>query len=271
MRGGRPTLTVSTRAVRAFGVALVLIGVAGVLWLVGPRDGPRWQEVPAVPQYRPEMIWLPVRVGEGIERFALARTEVTQAQWRAVMGGNPSPHAGDDLPVHRVSLHAAMAYCNRLSALEGLASCFDLGGCTGDPNDGMSRDGFTCDIAQKIDGCTGYRLPSDFEWLQVSDPRARGSDESMLRVAWLAENSGDRPHPVGEKAPSPWGLMDVYGNAREWLEPAPPSNGVGLSPCGWQTPLSGCRGDPLVMGPRPRRGDDNGLRPARSIPRPAAD
>ncbi|MGK0360577.1 MAG: sulfatase activating formylglycine-generating enzyme [Bradymonadia bacterium] len=59
--------------------------------------------------------------------FALGRSEVTQAQWAALMGGNPSYLKGDDRPVERVNWYEALTYLNRLSESEGLDACYGLG------------------------------------------------------------------------------------------------------------------------------------------------
>jgi formylglycine-generating enzyme required for sulfatase activity len=117
--------------------------------------------------------------------FRIASMEVTQRQWLALMPSNRSPQPGDDLPVTSVSWREAREFCLKLSQREGAL----------------------------------YRLPTEAEWeyacrAGTDDPPA---DRAELEVvAWHADNSGERAHPVGQKAPNPWGLFDLLGNVAEW-------------------------------------------------------
>jgi formylglycine-generating enzyme required for sulfatase activity len=123
--------------------------------------------------------------------FRIAATEVTQQQWLALMPSNPSPQAGDDLPVTSVSWPEAQEFCRRLSQKERAS----------------------------------YRLPTEAEWEYAcragGDDAASGADppsgpSALAAVAWYAGNSDGKVHPVGLKARNAWGLYDMLGNVAEW-------------------------------------------------------
>jgi formylglycine-generating enzyme required for sulfatase activity len=209
--------------------------------------------------------------------FALKTTEVTQAEWRAVMGYNPSGfrNCGDTCPVERVSWFDAVDYVNRLSNAAGLASCYDAN---------RAFAGL---------GCLGYRLPTEAEWeyaaragamtaFHTGDITQQGCDDPNADAAgWYCGNSRDTTHPVGEKQPNAWGLHDMHGNVFEWVHDwyAAYPAGAAVDPLG---PAAG--GDRVSRGGRwsssarnaraafrysrdPRdRLSDIGIRPARSLP-----
>jgi formylglycine-generating enzyme required for sulfatase activity len=115
--------------------------------------------------------------------FELQTTEVTQAQWHAVMGDNPSFFLGDNLPVERVSWKDAQEFIGRLN---------------------------------KLDPGKGYRLPTEAEWEYAcrAGTKERGFDD-LGDVAWWHANSEDLTHPVGLKRSNAWGLHDMLGNVWE--------------------------------------------------------
>ncbi len=123
--------------------------------------------------------------------FYLGKYEVTQKQWRDVMGTSPSSFKGDDLPVEQVSWNEVQQFIQKLNEKES---------------------------ANK------YRLPSEAEWEYAARGGTKtryyfGDDESKLGdYAWFYDNSGSKTHDVGQKNPNPWGLYDMHGNVWEWVQ-----------------------------------------------------
>ena len=142
-----------------------------------------------------------------VNSFYMDKTEVTQAEYRRVMGKNPSRFSDcDECPVEKVSWYEAIAYCNRRSGLEGLQPAYIISGET-----------VTWDRR-----ANGYRLPTEAEW----EYAARGGNKSegytysgsngLAAVGWYTGNSGGRTHPVGQLQPNELGLYDMSGNVWEW-------------------------------------------------------
>ena len=120
--------------------------------------------------------------------FWLGRYEVTQAEWEAVMGSNPSgfDECGPDCPVENVSWNDVQEFIRRLNATVGEER---------------------------------YRLPTEAEWEYAARAETSGDRYGNLdAIAWYDGNSGDRPLPVGQKAPNAWGLHDMLGNVWEWVQ-----------------------------------------------------
>jgi formylglycine-generating enzyme required for sulfatase activity len=143
----------------------------------------------------------PVRI---TRPFYLGVTEVTQGQYRAVTGANPSRFEGsDDHPVEQVSWNDAIAFCNKLSRIDGLEPYYRLG-------------------AGEKSGGDGYRLPTEAEWEYAcragSTTRYDFGDHMAIldEYAWYNGNSGQKTNPVGRKRPNAFGLFDMHGNVWEW-------------------------------------------------------
>ena len=131
----------------------------------------------------------PAHPVEITEPFWLGQTEVTQAQWQAVMGNNPSYFKGPDRPVEQVSWNDATEFCKRLSGKTGMS----------------------------------FRLPTEAEW----EYACRGgtttaysfgeSDAVLPEFAWFGGNSQSSTQPVATRKPNAWGLHDMHGNVWEWV------------------------------------------------------
>jgi formylglycine-generating enzyme required for sulfatase activity len=138
--------------------------------------------------------------------YWLGATEVTQAQYEAVMDQNPSAFADPDRPVENVPWFDWVRFCNRLSEREGL-----------DPV-------YTIDQVQVSwdRSANGYRLPTEAEWEHAcragTGTRFHVGDRTseLVEVAWFRVNSDWQTQPVAAKPANPWGFHDMHGNVFEW-------------------------------------------------------
>jgi len=147
--------------------------------------------------------------------FYMGVYEVTQAQWQAVMGMNPSRFKGDNRPVERVSWDDCQSFCQALSATAGRTIRL--------PTEAEWE--YACRAGTKTQYCFG--------------DGAFGDAVSQLAwYAWYDGNSMDQTHDVGRRIRNAWGLYDMHGNVWEWCQ-----DSYGAYSAGSQTdptgPLSG--------------------------------
>ena len=155
-----------------------------------------------------------------LSSFYIGKTEVTQAQWKAVMKNNPSDSKGDNHPVENVSWYDAIAFCNKLSMIEGRTPVYSIDGIT-DP-DKWNLSSNLNGIIAKYESANGYRLPTEAEWeyaarggVKSKNYRFSGSDNSGS-VAWYDANSSYQVHDVSTKSANELGICDMTGNVYEW-------------------------------------------------------
>jgi hypothetical protein len=132
----------------------------------------------------------PVHTVNITKAFLIQKTEVTQAQWEAVTGTNPTafPTCGQTCPMDGRSWNEVQAFIQALNLL--------------DPG-------------------KNYRLPTEAEWeyaARAGTTGAYGGTGVLDDMGWYLSNAGGRPRPVAQKEPNDWGLYDMHGNAREWVQ-----------------------------------------------------
>jgi len=139
-----------------------------------------------------------------VSPFYIDKYLVTQEQYQAVMGDNPSRWKGARNPVEQVRWSDAVRFCNARSRREGLQLCYDL-------------QTWQCNFE-----ANGYRLPTEAEWEYACRAGAQtayffGNGPAQLAdYAWSEKNAGGHPQPVGQKRPNAWGLYDMSGNLWQW-------------------------------------------------------
>ena len=123
-------------------------------------------------------------------RFYMGKTEVTQAQWYAVMVANPSSTKGDDLPVHQVSWQEVQEFILRLNAVSACSGCF--------------------------------RLPTEAEWEYACRAESEGlygfDEGDLTEYAWYEAQNMASVQPVAQLKPNAYGLYDMSGNVYEWVQ-----------------------------------------------------
>ena len=153
-----------------------------------------------------------------IQSFAIGNYEVTQEQWYALMGNNPSANKGRTLPVEQVSWDDVQQFIVKLNQKTGQR----------------------------------YRLPSEAEWEYAARADATtewsfGNDESKLRnYAWYDRSSGRKTQAVGQKLPNGFGLFDMHGNVWEWTQDCLHENYAG-APTDGSAWVTGCSATQRVL------------------------
>ena len=156
--------------------------------------------------------------------YRMGKFQVTQAQWKAVMGKNPSEFKDPENPVEKVSWDDCQAFLKTLNAQP----------------------------AAKASGLV-FRLPEADEWETACRAGATGdyckladgteiTEETLGEVAWFEGNSGGMTHPVGQKKPNSFGLYDMHGNVWEWTATAVGVSRVEYLYCGgcWYWSAGNC-------------------------------
>jgi formylglycine-generating enzyme required for sulfatase activity len=194
--------------------------------------------------------------------FYMQTTEVTQEQWKAVMGSNPSyyKNCGNNCPVEMVSWNDVQNFIRKLNQREG------------------------SDI---------YRLPTSAEWEYAARAGSTtafanggmtdagcGYDANLDAMGWYCGNSNKKTHPVAQKKANSWGLYDMHGNVEEWCQdwsgrypsgsvtdPTGSSNGTGRVRRGgsWWSDAEYCRSSVSVSVLPGDRGRDHGFRLVRAV------
>ena len=175
-----------------------------VLTPISPKQGDEWTE----PATGMEFVWIEggcfqmgcvsnreCRPDETpvhqvcLDGFWMGKYEVTQAQWKLIMGETSTVYDGDTLPMERVSWTDAQKFVERVNAHAG---------------------------EQR------FRLPSEAQWEYATragtqSRHAFGNDAAQVETsAWHLHNSDEKTHPVGVLRPNSWGLYDIHGNVAEW-------------------------------------------------------
>ena len=123
----------------------------------------------------------------GTLKYYIGRYEVTQAQYKNVMGYNPSYSVGDNLPVNNIKWDDCNNFTAKLNNLTGLK----------------------------------FKLPTVNEWMggaACKENYTYSGSNNLNEAGWWSNNSNGVIHPVGELKPNSWGIFDMSGNAREWCE-----------------------------------------------------
>ncbi len=154
--------------------------------------------------------------------FYIKQYEVTQGEWKSMFHNNPSRFStcGDECPVDQVNWFEAVAYANALSEKEGLEKCYTMSDCSGILGSGNpDYDRYQCTVTYpNLLDCKGYRLPTEAEWEYAARAGVHGPRYGEIySTTWFTGNSSWLTHPVGEKSPNNWGLYDVLGNVKEWV------------------------------------------------------
>jgi formylglycine-generating enzyme len=127
-----------------------------------------------------------------LDGFHMGKYEVTQEEWRKIMGSNPAENQeGKNYPVENVSWHDVKVFLEKLNRLTG----------------------------------RNYRLPTEAQWEYAARERGvaagwsgTSTEKTLADYAWYKTNSNGKTHEVGHKKPNSLGIYDLTGNVWEWTE-----------------------------------------------------
>jgi len=247
----------------------LLVLAAGAVWLAarGGRAGDPVERLVA------DMVPIPG------QDFRMGKYEVTQAQWEAVMGENPSKFKGADHPVECVSWDDCQAFLEKLNA-----------------HPAARATGLVFRLPTEEEWETACRAGSTNDFCRLADG-TEITEATLGRVAWFDENLSTRPRwlarslafaerladrvrevdwsetvshkPVGRKEPNAWGLHDLHGNVWEWTETADGENRVARGG-GWHFSARRCVSSGRFRDSPSDRNDNLGFRLC-ATQRPAAE
>jgi formylglycine-generating enzyme required for sulfatase activity len=175
------------------GTSLEMKWIAPGSFLMGSPSGENGRYSDEGPQTR-------VKLSKG---YWLGKHEVTQAQWQALMGNNPSNFKGSSLPVENVSWNDAMEFCRKLTQRERAAGRLPEGLAYTLPTEAQWE--YACRAGTTTALNNGTNLTS-----------TTGQCRNLDALGWYGKNSGSRTHSVGQKQPNSLGLYDMHGNVCEW-------------------------------------------------------
>jgi formylglycine-generating enzyme required for sulfatase activity len=208
-----------------------------------------------------------------VRAFRISKYEITRAQFKAVMGVDPSIPAsstGTEDPVSEIYWYRAIAFCNKKSIEEGLTPVYSVT-VSGTPVNWNSLSYYNIPSASNDDwnlatadwGANGYRLPTEMEWMWAAmgapaDGQNGGTNTTgyakgyagsteganqgnILNYIWCYDNAEYITHPIGKKFPNELGLYDMNGNVREWCWDWYASYPTGALPVDYRGPTSGTK------------------------------
>ena len=190
-------------------------------------------------------------ISEITKPYSLSKYQITRKQFLDIMGEDPSEEFDEEtdgnLPVQNVNWYHAIAFCNKLSLLEGLSPAYKVSGVSNwadlDYSSIPTSSNEAWDFAECNWEANGYRLPTEMEWMWAAmgadkDYRPEAMQDGINRTgytksyagsieekenlenidkyAWDKHNSDGKTHPVGQKQPNELGLYDMSGNVSEW-------------------------------------------------------
>ena len=166
--------------------------------------------------------------------YSIGAWEICQPFYQNIMGNNPSavPQSSGQYPVTNVSWYAAIAFCNKLSVLQGLQPCYEISGISDSEWEGFTYSSVPTSSSSTWNNVVyhfdrnGYHLPTECQW----EFAARGGSTSAADwkysysgsntatdVGWVSTNSGGAPHGATSRAKNRLGLYDMTGNVAEWV------------------------------------------------------